>query len=155
MKRAVTPILAGVLLLACGCQRAKPEASRTGSEKSRSMFSRFLSPETPAGYAWDGQFSRAAVPLPIDAAYNRGLEVLRGMSFAVNESESRRQGATARIVAAHANGTAAQLTFESKAAGETLVRAKVGATGDRGGSERLLDELQKTPRTAPPKRKAP
>lgn len=112
------------------------------------MFSRFLSPEAPPGYAWDGQYSRATVSLPLDAACTRALEVLRGLGFAVNETESRRQGATTRIVAASAGGATAQLSLEAKSAGETEVKVKVGTTGDRGGSERILDEIQKGPQPA-------
>jgi len=141
------------LLILNGCRRGNSEAPVPDSREKRSAFSRFLSPESMPGYAWDGQYSRAAVGLSIEAAYARALQVLRGLNFTVNENESRRQGATARIVAANASKTVAQLEFEARTATEAQVKVKVGATGDRGGSERILDEIQKGQAPPPAKKK--
>lgn len=153
--RQYVPLAAcGALLLLNGCRRGNSEAPAPGSsQEKRSGIGRFFSPETAPGYAWDGQYSKATVNLAIDAAYDRALVVFHAINFKVNENESRRQGATAHIVAANASKTVAQVALESKSATDTEVKVKVGATGDRGGSERILDEIQKGPQPLPAKKK--
>ena len=141
------------LLLSSGCRRGNAEAPAPGTAEKRSAFSRFLSPETAPGYAWDGQYSKATIGLGIEAAYDRALEVLGILKFTINDDESKRQGASARIVAVSANKAAVQVALETRTAAETEVKVKVGATGDRGGSERILDEMQKGSRPAPAKKK--
>jgi len=141
------------LLLASGCRRGNEEAPAPGSGEKHSAFSRFLSPDTVPGYAWDGQYSKATVALSIDAAYDRAQEVLGALKFTVNEDESKRQGASARIEAVSASKTAVRVELAAKTAAETEVKVKVGATGDRGGSERILDEMQKGSRPAQAKKK--
>ena len=142
------------VLLASGCKRGRQEEPpRASGEKSRSFFARLMEPAAPAGYAWDGQSSRVTASLSVEAAYHRALEVLQAMNFTINENETRRQPTGARIVALSPSKTIAQLQLDGKGPGETEIRAKVGATGDRGGSERILDEILKVPRPAPAKKK--
>ncbi|MCY3024671.1 MAG: DUF3568 family protein [Planctomycetota bacterium] len=142
-------------MAAAGCSRGKSEPEATGASKQRSAFSRFLSPQDSGlQYGWDGQSSKAALDMPVDAAFDRAMDALHTLGFVVKTEESRRQGATARIAAAKADKTEAQLTFESKGPAATMVKVKVGVTGDRTGSERILDEIQKGPRPAPAKKKA-
>jgi hypothetical protein len=140
------------LVCLAGCGRDKPDAPPPSSSDKRSAFKRFLSADTMPGYAWDGQFSKATVAVSIEAAYDRALVVLKALDFTVNESESRKQGATAHILAANAAKTVAQLDLQSKAAAEAIIKVKVGTTGDRGGSERILDEIQKGLQPQPAKK---
>jgi len=163
--KALAAAACAAALLASGCRRGNTDApppgerartaseARPSKEEKRSAFARFLGPDVPAGYAWDGQRSRATVNLAIDAAYERTAGVLRLLKFTVSDTESRLQGATGRIVAANAAKTAAVVTLESKSATTTLVKVKVSETGDRGGSERILEELDQTIRPAPAKKK--
>ena len=153
--RAALVALCGIaLLLGCGCRKSKSEPPVvSNSGEKRSGFSKFLAPEGPVGYPWDGQNSKGIINLGIEAAYDRTLEALRTLSFTINENDTKRQGATARIVALNSAKTVVQVELESKTDATTAVKAKVGATGDRGGSERILDEIQKGPRPAPVKKK--
>ena len=106
--------------------------------------SRLFSNETMPQYAWDGQVSSITLDAPVDSAYSRSVDVLRAMNFILDKTETRRQAATGRVAGAKANHTVVLILLEEKTPGKTLCRVRVGTVGDRTGSERILDEIQKS-----------
>lgn len=159
MTRTSTGILLlAVLLLLPACARGNKEAptptisSEEGEKKgtiARLMTRNDLGPQ----YLWDGQWSAIAFDKSPELIFSKTLDVLNAMQFKVNADESHRTGASASIEATKADKTSASIRIASKTPTSTEVRVKVGSVGDRTGSERILDELQRLIR--PPLRRAP
>lgn len=160
MTRTSTGILLlTALLLLPACARGNKEAatptisSEEGEKKgtfSRLMARNDLGPQ----YLWDGQWSAIAFDKSPELMFSKMLDVLNAMQFKVNADESQRTGATASIEATKADKTSASIRIASKTPTSTEVRVRVGSVGDRTGSERILDELQRLLRP-PARRTAP
>jgi hypothetical protein len=112
--------------------------------EKRGVLSRVFGNNTTPQYAWDGQTSSLTLKAPVSQVFGRTVETLRGLGFVINTEETRRQETTGKIQAAKADKTTALITVEEKQPGTTDIKIKVGQTGDRDGSERILDEIQKT-----------
>ena len=68
--------------------------------------------------------------------------------------ETRRERNSGRITGTKSDKTVVQVLLDEKTPGTTEVRAKVGALGERTGSERVLDDIQRSLQKAPPTREA-
>ncbi len=152
--------LLAVLVLACvpACSRAQrekpaaPPAGETLPAKRSALGGLLRLPESAPQYGWDGQESSISLKAPVALVFPRAQEALRGMAFVIKNEQTRLQGASGRIEAAKADKTGAQVSVEEKQPGSTEVRVKIGALGDRTGSERVLEEIQKTMQRAPVKK---
>ncbi|HYF49009.1 MAG TPA: DUF3568 family protein [Planctomycetota bacterium] len=142
-----------------GKQEAAPaegEGSDDKGEKKGVLSRIFSSGASTPGYAWDGQMSSTTMKSSVASVQTRAIETVRSLGFVINTEETKRQGATARVTAAKADRTSVLIMIEEKVAGSSEVKVRVGQTGDRGSSERILDELQKPPAAKPaPKKAAP
>ena len=127
------------------------------SEKRGVLARVFSSGSTTPGYGWDGQQSSTTMKLPLSTTQGRAIDTLRALGFVINTDQTKRQERVATVSAGKADRTTVLINLEEKVAGSTDVKVRVGQTGDRGSSERVLDEMQKTPaprgaarRAAPP-----
>lgn len=155
--------LTGVLLIAAlfllpACRRGNkdappPSVSGDSGEKKQGIFSRLMARDVGPQYGWDGQWSALSFDNSPELVFSKSLDVLNVMQFKVKSDESHRSGATASIEAVKADKTTVSIRIASKSPTSTEVKVKVGTVGDRTGSERVLDELQRLIR--PPARKAP
>jgi len=132
----------------------EPEPADSGEPK-KGLLSRVFNPtNTVPGYGWDGQMSSSNAKSALPAVHARCTEALRGLGFILNNEESKRQDLTARLQGAKADKTTVLILLEEKTPGVTEIKVKVGTTGDRTGSERILDEIAKVgtrpARSAPP-----
>jgi len=180
--QCIVAIISLLALPACGPARSSVEAKRPPREESvqprstalggkqaperapekepaegekRGMLARvFSSGASTPGYAWDGQHSSGTVKLSLSNAQGRAIDTLRGLGFVINTDQTKRQEKIATVSAGKADHTTALVMLEEKAAGSTEVKVRVGLTGDRGSSERILDEMQKT-QVAKPAAKKP
>jgi hypothetical protein len=119
-------------------------AALYGEEEKKSFIGRILNggPAAP-GYNWDGQYSVVTTTAAPDIVYNRAAAALRSLDFTVNSQKSQYRGNSAQIVAQRQDGTRAEVLLAAKPEGKTEIKTKIGAVGDRSGSERILDEIQK------------
>jgi hypothetical protein len=137
-----------------GCKKASsnappPRIESTSGEKhadpsdrkSQGTFARLLGRDIPPQYGWDGQYSVTSTDLAPDVVFDRAMENLRAHSFSIQTEETRRQGASGKIVGIKQDKTMAQVLLTGKSPTQTELKIKVGSTGDRTGSERLLDEI--------------
>ena len=129
-----------------GCMRrqAPPPDGRT--PKNPAALERSDRPparESSAEYGWDGQASSTTVNGTPATYYPRSVAALRAMDFVINE-EGSKQGKM--VQGAKTDHTTATVWLEEKE-GKTTLRVKVGSLGDRTGSERVLDEIQRPPGT--------
>jgi hypothetical protein len=138
------------LLAGCGKEKANtPE--RTTASKQRFSLTRLLSgQDTTALYGWDGQYSKAKLDMAPEPAFERAVASLQKLGFTIDKTDTKRQGAGARIRAVNSAKTEALVLLEAKGPATTDVKAKVGATGDRTASERVLEEIQSGAPAAPP-----
>jgi len=147
LQRILAPAVVALLVFSsCAKRNAGPAPAPPppAPGEKRSVIGRiFSSGEAAPGYRWDGQVSSTSVAAPLNVAFARSVEVLRAMGFVLKTEETRREGANARITAAKPDKTLATLVLMERGPANTEVKAKVGAVGDRTGSERLLDEIQK------------
>lgn len=156
--RWMTAILSVAALVALpACSRGNKEAptptiSTNEGEKKQSTFQRWMAKDLGPQYTWDGQWSAIAFDKGPDLIFNKTLDVMNVMQFKVNSDESHRTGANASIEAVKADKTTASIRITSKTPTSTEVKVKVGTVGDRTGSERVLDELQRL--LKPPARRA-
>jgi hypothetical protein len=137
-----------------GCKKASSNApppriesssgekrAETPDRKSQGTFARLLGRDLPPQYGWDGQYSVASTDLAPDVVFDRAMENLRSHNFSIQTEETRRQGASGRIFGIKQDKTTAQVLLSGKSPTQTEIKIKVGTTGDRTGSERLLDEI--------------
>jgi len=116
----------------------------TGSGEKKSFIGRVFGNQAPAGYNWDGQFSSINTTAAPDIVYNRAGTALRNLGFTLNSQQSQFRGNSAQVVAARqSDGSSVLVLIASKPNNATEIKAKIGALGDRTGSERILDEIQK------------
>jgi hypothetical protein len=116
----------------------------TGTGEKKSFIGRVFGNAAPAGYTWDGQYSIISTPASPDIVYNRAGTALRNLGFVLNSQQSQFRGTSAQIVAARqSDGSSVQVLIAQKPNSVTEIKAKIGALGDRTGSERVLDEIQK------------
>ncbi len=139
--------------------RSEPESADTaeGGEAKKGLLSRVFNPNnTVPGYGWDGQMSTTNAKSALPAVQARAIEALRGLGFILNNEETRRQDLTAKIQGAKPDKTTVLILLEEKTPGVTELKVRVGTTGDRTGSERILDEIAKVgQRPTPAKKPAP
>lgn len=123
---------------------ASSDAPLDSAEEKKGFLSRIVGSGSVPGYGWDGQHSTVATSATVDVVYNRATNALRNLDFVVNSQQSQYRGATAQLVAARkSDATQALVYLATKQNGNTEIKVKVGALGDRSGSERLLDEIQR------------
>lgn len=116
----------------------------TGTGEKKSFIGRVFGNAAPAGYTWDGQYSIISTPASPDIVYNRAGTALRNLGFVLNSQQSQFRGTSAQIFAARqSDGSSVQVLIAQKPNASTEIKAKIGALGDRTGSERVLDEIQK------------
>jgi hypothetical protein len=172
--RFIIAVLA-VMITGSGCSRPKQDPPRLPSsqgaqsntaakneaeplesgEPKKGLLGRvFNTTSAVPGYGWDGQMSSSNAKSALPAVHARCTEALRGLGFILNNEESKRQDLTARLQGAKPDRTTVLILLEEKTPGVTELKVKVGTTGDRTGSERILDEIAKAgtrpARTAPP-----
>ena len=159
MSRLLLALLVIAAFMTSGCRRGNNEAPRPGvsnesGERKQGVFSRLMTVrETGPQYAWDGQWSSIPFENGPDLLFNKMVDVLQNMNFKINKEETRRSGANAAIEGQKEDKTSVFVRIASKTQTSTEVKVKVGTVGDRTGSERVLDELQRV--TRPPARQAP
>jgi hypothetical protein len=95
------------------------------------------------GLAWDGQHSGFSFKAPFGRVVDASMSALSALGFKLNTTDSRRGTDSATLVAEGASKRALLIKLRAMASGETEVKVKVGVVGDRGGSERVLDEIRK------------
>lgn len=116
----------------------------TGTGEKKSFIGRVFGNQAPAGYSWDGQFSSINTTAAPDIVYNRAGTALRNLGFTLNSQQSQFRGNSAQVVAARqSDGATVLILIAAKPNNATEIKAKIGALGDRTGSERILDEIQK------------
>lgn len=169
-----TVALAMVLLvLAVGCKKGEeaddhpapsPAPDDGGGKEAKSSggggLSRLFKADTVATYGWDGQSSSMTLDMNTNEAYRRSISGLRAMGFVIKEEASKKEGGKSHIQGAKSDQTQVSVWIEEPAEkpGKALLHVKVGALGDRTGSERVFDEIQKVrtrPATAPVAKPAP
>ena len=171
MKKSLSTLaLAMVLLvLALGCKKGEeaddrpapsPAPDDGGGKRSESSggLSRIFKTDTTPTYAWDGQSSSMTLDMNTNEAYRRSISGLRAMGFVIKEEASKKEGGKSHIQGAKADQTQVSVWIEEPAEkpGKALLHVKVGSLGDRTGSERVFDEIQKVrTRPAPVAKPAP
>ena len=109
-------------------------------------------------YAWDGQSSSITLDMSPNETYRRSVAGLRAMGFVIKDESSKKESGKSHIQGAKTDQTQVSVWIEEAVdkPGKTLIHVKVGALGDRTGSERVLDEIQKVrTRSAPVAKPAP
>lgn len=118
------------------------DALETGEKKG--FLSRIVGGGGVPGYGWDGQHSTVSTSAAVDVVYNRATTALRNLDFVVNSQQSQYKGSSAQLVGVRkSDATQTQIFLATKQSGGTEIKVKVGTLGDRSGSERILDEIQK------------
>ena len=137
-----------------GCGRSRPPQA-TAPETSRGQASPGQPPPAPRisapalGYAWDGARSVGAFRETFSRVVDAGVMALRHLSFSLDTEASRRGVDWASIEGATSDQRPVQLDMRQLSNTRVEVRAKVGVAGDRGASERLLDEVRAALGAAP------
>ncbi len=72
-----------------------------------------------------------------------GAAALKKTGFTVEANAGRKEGEVQRIAAANPDGVPAEIKVRALPMGKTEVRVKIGTVGDRGGAERILDEIRR------------
>ena len=124
---------------------APDEGSSSDAKKNPGAISRiFGGTKDVAGYKWDGQSSSGTIEMNVNAAYGRAISTLRAMGFVIKEEQSKKEGGKSHIQAAKPDQTQVSIWLEDapEKPGSALIHVKVGALGDRTGSERVIDEIQ-------------
>jgi hypothetical protein len=143
-------ILAALCILAAGqgaCGRRQatraPEVPASMERASPAQATRRpVEVAVPAtGYAWDGRRSVALVRAPFGQVVDASAAALRRLNFELDTQASRRSVDSAVLIAAHSTGRQARVDIGQAAQGRSQVRVTLGSAGDRGASERLLDEI--------------
>jgi hypothetical protein len=142
----VVLLLIALLLLPACLRRSQPPPQQQGGDTQRSPanFPRVAGNNQAVEYGWDGQASSITLVGAMATYRVRAVAGLRAMDFVINEEASQTGHTTAVVEAAKTDHTTATVWLDEKE-GKTTVRVKVGSLGDRTGSERVLDEIQRAP----------
>jgi len=142
--KLLLPLILIGLLPACSRSHPQPQGGET--QKTPGTFARILGSNAPAEYGWDGQASSTTVDGALTTFRPKAVAALRTMDFVINEEASRVGKTTATVEGAKTDHTTATVWLEEKEpGGKTTIRVKIGSLGDRTGSERVLDEIQRPP----------
>ena len=139
-------VLAGLAgLPSCGRTASVPHASSTSSSSRASSTSNaaLTAGTTPAALSWDGLYAGSAFELTPQRALGLAAAALKKTGFTVEANAARREGEFQRILAANPEGVPAEVKVRALPIGKTEIRVKIGTVGDRGGAERILDEIRK------------
>ncbi|HEY3323270.1 MAG TPA: DUF3568 family protein [Planctomycetota bacterium] len=112
---------------------------------------RFMGRDVGPLYRWDGTMSSITLEGAPEVIFARAWDALQRMGFALDQSESQRTTTGGRIAGAKQDKTTVLVLVQQKAATGTEVKARIGTVGERNGSERVLEEIQKALR-APARR---
>jgi hypothetical protein len=130
----------------------EPAAAPEGRKK---MFGLIPVREAVPGYGWDGQHSIGTVKTNMDSVLACGVQALRNLGFVLKNEECKRESVTvARMMGAKKDETVAWVFVEEKTPGVITLKARIGTVGERTGSERVLDEIQKVLLNPPVKKKS-
>lgn len=156
--------LAGLAFNAgCGRERSAPppthdEPAAKGGEKSGEKAGAekwtkgepppvpAAAPLSPLGYTWDGQYAGYNTATTLANAVKRASAALYNMGFQSDAAGTRVANDSAVLKAANEAKVPIEVqlrTVTKNEKKEVEIKVKVGATGDRGGAERLLDEIRK------------
>jgi hypothetical protein len=136
--------------------KAEAEEKEASPEPRKKLLGIIPVRETVPGYGWDGTHSTGTVKTNMENVLACGVQALRNLGFVLKNEECKRESATtARMMGAKADQTSAWVWVEEKTPGTITVKTRMGAIGERNGSERVLDEIQKVLLNPPaPKKKS-
>lgn len=164
MRFPLIMLLLPCLALAAGCGRERSAApvsepaaeGKTGAEgwvkqdaKSSATVSTPLpvaAPLSPLGYTWDGQYAGYTHECTVAVGVKKVSAALQNLGFELDAAQLRVANDTAMVGGANAAKIPAEVKLRLVLKGEKKVlefKVKVGATGDRSGAERVLDEIRR------------
>ncbi len=127
-----------------GCRRGHKDAEApTASGEPKGAMGKLFGRDVGPQYTWDGQYSKFSVSTPGETVFARATEVLAALHFTLDPDETGRTARGGYLQGQRPDKTVAQVIIEQKTPATTEISVKVGTVGERTGSERILDELQK------------
>lgn len=163
MRLTLTMLLLPCLTLAYGCGRERSAASapepaaegKTGSEGWAKRDGKTgvapapvpaAAPLSPLGYTWDGQYAGYNHECTVAVGVKKVSAALQNLGFELDATQLRVANDTAMVGGINATRIPVEVKLRLMPKGEKKeleFKVKVGATGDRSGAERVLDEIRR------------